>query len=123
MSICRDIIVDVTQEDIYNGEKESAEKCPIALALNRQIPNAMVMVCECNDSFIDIYLGDWHKTWKSSKAVLKFVDNFDEGKLVKPHRFYLRGGTQRYITFKEMELNINELFTDKQLNEMYCCDV
>lgn len=36
--------INVTQEDINNGVKGSPRKCPVALAVQRQIPSARVFV-------------------------------------------------------------------------------
>jgi hypothetical protein len=82
------------------------------------------MVCEdsegkLNTGHIDIYLGDWLKTWKPSKTVYKFVEDFDEDRSVKPHRFYLRGGIQKYITYKDLGCDVSIEFTDEELVEMY----
>ena len=81
--------VVVTAEDIAKGERYSANRCPVALALNRLVPDSSVG-----------YGGDGYKAWigdgwASSKPLppiaQNFVGRFDQGLPVEPFDFTLGG--------------------------------
>jgi len=71
--------INVTQNDIDNGEVRSPWSCPIANAIKRE-QNANVLV---STDYITIDGDKWFPT----KLMIKFINNFDNGKIVKPHCF------------------------------------
>ena len=87
------IEVNVTQEDIDNGKRESCTRCPVALALTRagwkgvgvsadyawQSKGRLNDQCTLNDD-------DFFKMPAEAQA---FVFNFDHNKPVKPLTFFL----------------------------------
>lgn len=83
----RDVVIDVTADDITNGKRESDE-CPIALATHRAFPDAEGV--EVDEISIDV--------WKDGKIVFEaligedgeeFVRKFDNYEPVKPIRLSL----------------------------------
>lgn len=80
-----DLIIDVTQEDIDEGEPMSPFDCPIALAVRRKTRRKHVAVAlgrkhiECG-----------HKLLALDIDALKFGWAFDLGKPVKPQRFVFK---------------------------------
>lgn len=73
--------IQVTQEDISNG-KTNIYACPIALSLRREFPSAKVGVAITLD-------GSWKDAIQAPPEALKFMNDFDDGKSVKPFEFEL----------------------------------
>ena len=73
-------MINVTQEHINSGIKSDCMLCPIALAVRTLFP-----IVEVDDCCIEI--GDVQ--YYSPDSVAKFIDDFDNGKLVKPFSFEL----------------------------------
>lgn len=113
---CNDILVEVTQEDIDRGTPGSGERCPIALALKRQ--NICATVNENDKGIVEGARGEWMKTWKMSTRAVLFTVRFDEDKEVKPSRFRLIGGVQKYYT-GEYSTGSSNFYGDEVLSEMY----
>ena len=103
--------INVTAEDIKNGECGNSEKCPVAIACKR----AVGLPCRVNtnvqdDSGDDCWseesgrtrdlsrfknritfkLGNSNIQFKMPKGVAPWVNNFDDEKTVKPFSFELR---------------------------------
>jgi hypothetical protein len=96
------IKIDVTDEDIKKGQSFESEECPVALAIKRAtgLPvrvNTNGDVRE--DSWVnskEIQKGATLKfpsgavfRFPFSNAIAKKIDNYDEGKGMKPFSFYL----------------------------------
>lgn len=113
---CSNIIVDVTQVDIDRGTPGSGERCPIALALERQ--NICATVSEEDNGMVFGTRGEWCKSWKMSTRAELFTKRFDEDKKVKPSKFKLTNGTQEYYT-GEYSTGSGHYYEDEQLSEMY----
>ena len=72
--------IEITQDDIDNGERGRTDRCPIALAL-RRVPGAERtsagrISCTINN-----------KVYRMSAAAQRFVVAFDHDKPVRPMRF------------------------------------
>lgn len=72
--------ISVTAEDIKNGTPECEASCPVALALARQFPDAVV----CVDKF-DISIDD--QVVRTPADVSYFVTDFDSAAPVEPFEF------------------------------------
>jgi hypothetical protein len=74
--------INVTQEDIDNGNNADACACPVALALRRSF--------KVDDIWVQPYemSANGHVYMNPSK-VRDFINNFDRGMKVKPFKFEL----------------------------------
>lgn len=82
------VIVDVTMDDITDGEQGSCWACPVALAIGRALPEYVASVFD--DSLI--LLGrrtDEHHTLHVSEEVEAFIRSFDNDGDVRPFSFEL----------------------------------
>ncbi len=75
--------VEVTDNDIYFGNSGKSYSCPIALAILRTHPGAVVQA----DVEITSIDGDLYET---SRRAADFMDAFDCGRNVRPSRFRFR---------------------------------
>lgn len=73
--------IHVTQEDIENGERNRASRCPVAIAIKRATGNASVYV-----GTLDMSIGEFLDMSLPRKLV-KFIGRFDSGKAVHPFTF------------------------------------
>ncbi len=78
------MLINVTQKNIEEGEKQSFTSCPIALAIKEQLGDRKDVhvdedICAING-----------KEYYLTIAARKFVNSFDEGKVVKPFSFNVR---------------------------------
>lgn len=76
--------IEVTQEDIKNGIRESANTCPIALAVTRAyggrvLVNSGVIIWDNGTGRPQIF--------SFPENVRQFIINFDKGLQVKPFEF------------------------------------
>lgn len=78
------IKVEVTKEDIANGERENSCKCPVALALSRLGTDVSV-----GNGEIGFWLGDKYRLIEIPDMVDDFITQFDNGKEVEPFEFTL----------------------------------
>ena len=71
------VTIEVTKDDIETGERGECERCPIALALLRTLPQLRTV--EVGDDTIDFYLkrGDKHTTPTPDRAK-SFIEDFDD---------------------------------------------
>lgn len=94
------VTIEVTQEDIDNGQKCSTSLCPIALASARCFANAGVMDTRLSDApMVSVKsICMWHKgeNWTKTFMAIKlpqeastFITDFDKGKEVVPFSFTL----------------------------------
>lgn len=94
------IQIDVTDEDIREGDPQEAMSCPIALALQRKYGDKAGPWVGDTDGEVDIYdeKGNWedHVEFLHSQDSARFVKNFDRGRPVRPRRFRLRVKEFRY---------------------------
>src|SRR5688572_10335184 len=98
--------VNVTQDDINNGKRGKCSKCPIALAISRELRkkklasnkvNVMgAMASKCYSSVAIKARGKWYAidrdniSWGSiPSSALTFVRDFDSGKKVDLIQFEL----------------------------------
>lgn len=75
-------MIEVTQEDIDQGQRAEIRECAIALALNRTFDSHYSVV---SPTFFSV--GTWFA--KLPKAAREFVRKFDAGERVKPFCFAL----------------------------------
>ena len=82
--VSREITIDVTQDDIDNGEKAACHFCPIALALNRMTGMSSII----GSTKIHIgEIGQGGATCYTSPEMREFVWKFDTDRGVKPTSF------------------------------------
>ncbi len=74
--------IKVIQKDINSGVPEDSSSCAIARALKRQGARYVRV-----DSIEIIAFG---ASWATSKRLEKFIEDFDDGKKVKPTIFAVR---------------------------------
>lgn len=82
------MVINVTQEDIYFGQRKECYKCPVALAINRSLPEMTAKV-----GHFDICLYDATRkplrTVETPLSVWVFITKFDLGRRVEPFSFEL----------------------------------
>lgn len=80
------IKVKVTKDHIERGEKETDDRCPVALAISELDPNATVSVCDD-----DIWFGypPEYGEYPTPEKVRRFIKHFDAGLPVRPFTFEL----------------------------------
>jgi len=74
------MLINVTQTDINKGTPGIACSCPIAQAIKRE-QNAYTVAVWMREIKID------GRRWHTTKVMAKFITDFDNGKIVKPHCF------------------------------------
>lgn len=74
--------INVTQQHIDNGTPKDCAYCPIAHSLMGHFPNSCI---EVDDSCIEINGTQYF----SPDSVVKFIEDFDNRKPVKPFSFLL----------------------------------
>lgn len=77
--------IEVTQDDINNGDRDDTQSCPIALALLKA-GFTEPRVDGCDICYTE---GDKVKSVMSPSVVRDFVKSFDRGLPVKPFSFEL----------------------------------
>lgn len=91
------IKIKVTKRDIQKAVRCSYTKCPIANAVRRQLKRLVGSVC-ANKFRVAVYEPGAVAplvTWTPTLAAKKFMQDFDEGKKVKPTTFTLREWTSK----------------------------
>ena len=99
------IRVNITREDINNGERNSNCECPMALALRRKFSTALSLsIFHRNSVRVEtrcVFLTDKHEVkhrYSMSDNAIDFVDAFDRGdrvdinsnkRIIKPITVYL----------------------------------
>ena len=73
-------LIQVTQDDIDNGERADRQNCMIARALRRAIPNSFPRVDKSWFASIDVC----GKTYRQSKEIKERIIAFDRGEKVSP---------------------------------------
>lgn len=86
--------VEVTQDDINNGFRNSCERCPWALAFARKFPAFRIAVDGETISFCDPITGMMLGAYKTPAIVNLWIDRFDDSLPILPMRaiFYLEDG-------------------------------
>lgn len=84
------MIVEVTQEDIDNGQRAVPSACPIARAIRKNFMGATV-------NRTNVKLDGWGKSTELPQIAKNFVNDFDNGKPVRPFDFELDLGDFRVI--------------------------
>lgn len=74
--------ISLTQDDIDNGLPDDCEDCPVALAIKRVNPDAYVTAYS-HEITID------RVKFEVPLSVSVFINNFDDGRHVKPFEFDL----------------------------------
>lgn len=83
----RIVLVEVTADDIKQGQRDNCLDCPVARALNR----AFNLGPACVDT--DIFYFDWgYDTHSLPEEVTEFIVNFDDGQQVEPFSFVVDVG-------------------------------
>lgn len=82
----KNMTIEVNQEDIDKGERNAAHSCPIAYAIKRKLGDVHVSV------YLDcIFVGDPRDNplvyYKPSSKEVGFIQDFDNGDVVKPFTF------------------------------------
>lgn len=77
-------LIEVTQDDIDFGTQCDPCRCPIAMAVNRDIPGAEAYV---NADGIVFYKDKVEHDYGVSDEVVDFMDAFDAGETVRPFSF------------------------------------
>ena len=84
-AVMKTIKVCVTKEDIAKGKRDTATKCPVALALNRiGFKNAKIGNYACT------LKGNWNDHVAIPTAVRNRILKFDVGASIKPFTFILK---------------------------------
>ena len=91
------IKIKVTKRDIQKAVRCSHTKCPIANAVRRQLerPVGSVYVNTFRVAVYEPGAVNPLVTWVPTLAAEKFMQDFDEGRKVKPTTFTLRERTQK----------------------------
>lgn len=77
--------VEVTEEDIANGQPFNCGKCPVALALSRAVPGCKPFV-----GFAYFRLDAGHgRLSRLPERVIRFIGRFDGRDLARPFSFDL----------------------------------
>jgi len=76
--------INVTQNDIDNGIPQNPWSCPIANAIKRE---AIKREQNANVSVGTGRIKIDGRRWRTTKVMIKFIKDFDNGKIVKPHCF------------------------------------
>ena len=83
--------INVTEEDIKNGQPQNIQCCPIALALRRTFKTDMVEVKkndENNEVILQVDDNEYDKDYVSNhNDIFYFVDSYDDGGQVEPFTF------------------------------------
>lgn len=80
--------IEVTAEDIANGERKNACRCPVALAATRA---GMRLVHVDLDSIGEKFVGGvWGRSSYLPVEACEFVDRFDRGLAVEPFIFEIK---------------------------------
>lgn len=81
--------IHVTQEDINAGHPCRSAECPVAVAINKQIPEEYYSLVGSN--YIRIRKRDFSKEWSAitPRSVLRFIKKVDNDKKVEPFGFNL----------------------------------
>lgn len=89
------IKIKVTKEDIQKAVRCSQIECPIANAIRRQLkrPPGSVYANTFRVAVYEPGAVNPLVTWTPTLAAKKFMQDFDEGKKVKPTTFTLREWT------------------------------
>jgi hypothetical protein len=72
----------VTEKDIIHGDTCSAQRCPIARAIRRRLPDQEIQVAR-----YEIKIG--LEIFEAAREIVAFTSSFDSGKPVKPFSFEL----------------------------------
>lgn len=81
------VSVEVTQEDITNGDPNIGDSCPIALACRRVFPGAKIFV---GRRFVTLEQFEIITKYSLPPAGIKFVHNFDVNNPVLPTTVVLK---------------------------------
>ena len=83
--------INVTEEDIKNGQPQNIQCCPIALALKRTFKTDMVEVKkndENNEVILQVDDNEYDKDYVSNHSdIFYFVDSYDDNGQVEPFTF------------------------------------
>lgn len=77
------MIINVTQENIDNGERMQSELCPIALAIAKAFPDEVNIDADYGEVNIS------GKVYQMTNTCQIFMKSFDEGQPVIPFQFRL----------------------------------
>ena len=81
------IRITVTQEDIDKGVPCNSVRCPIAKAVDRKF-GLNLLGASVGSRIITCFHNGKHRKFQMSKSGMKFVQRFDDRKIVEPFTFY-----------------------------------
>ena len=82
------LVIEVTRDDIQQGEIESCENCPVARAVKRAIPDQVHVEVLPHEIWI-AYKKREPESHRPKKEVMEFIKQFDAGLPVEPFKFNL----------------------------------
>lgn len=89
-----ELVIEVTAEDIAKGVASDACRCPIALAVARQLRiEAAEESLSVMDSQIKVHCGDdyrWRDRYQLPSEAEEFIEDFDSRAAVQPLAFTAR---------------------------------
>lgn len=80
MEIPKQLVLDVTAEDIREGVPGDCDRCPLARAARRQFPGFHIGTDFCG------LAGRW---WRNAPDTQSFIQRFDRGFVVKPGQYVM----------------------------------
>lgn len=96
------ITINVTEQDIIRGVPDDVCKCPIARALKRKLhikhdtPETVMAGVRARIDALTVHdniYGPWDTFYITTDESIRFMENFDHGKSVKPQKFTFERGT------------------------------
>ena len=82
--------ITMIDQDVKNGARYNCRKCPIALAVKRQIDGQDTVYVEEGEVRIESYKGFGTIESKMPQIAKNFINAFDDGDLPEPISFVLK---------------------------------
>ena len=76
--------IEVTQEDIDNGEKRKCDTCAVAIAAHRAFKDCIILV---DGEQMDVIRNGKWKVIDLPDSATRFIEDFDAGRPVQPFSF------------------------------------
>jgi len=86
MSETKEILIELSADDITHGTKKDCSDCPVARAVARALPGSRPEVFH---EEIELY-GKYRGTATTPSEISEFIEAFDDGVPVEPFRFTLK---------------------------------
>lgn len=81
----REVTIEVTQEDIDNGEQKNFKSCPVAIAISRTIGQP----AQVDQESVSLVLTPWDDSIEIPGRASNFISSYDDGDPVSPFSFPL----------------------------------